>query len=111
MDPVDLYTVFGNALDNAIEGVQSQQMPEKRMIDVLICTEKNCLVVQVLNPVTEGLIFVDGLPLTTKGDTEYHGYGLKSIRHTVKQYGGHMNVKVDAGWFSLKLLIPLDDPK
>ena len=109
MDPVDLYTVFGNALDNAIECVQTQQAAERRMIDVLICTEKNCLVVQILNPLDEGLTFVDGLPLTTKGDTEYHGYGLKSIRHTVRQYGGHMNVKVDNGWFSLKILIPLTE--
>ncbi|MBQ8648048.1 MAG: GHKL domain-containing protein, partial [Oscillospiraceae bacterium] len=50
MDPVDLYTVLGNALDNAIESVQAQTDPEKRMIDVLVCTEKAFLVMQVVNP-------------------------------------------------------------
>jgi len=109
MDPVDLYTLFGNALDNAIEGVQGLTAQEKRIIDVLICVEKNCLVVQVVNPLTEELKFSGGLPVTTKGDHDYHGYGLKSIRHTVERYGGHMTVRAEKGLFSLKLLFPLED--
>jgi len=109
IDAVDLYTVFGNALDNAIECVQQIEPAEKRMIDVLICREVGCLVVHIRNSMEGKLDFVDGLPRTTKEDNGYHGYGLKSIRHTVEQYGGHMNVKAENGWFSLKLLIPIEN--
>jgi len=109
IDAVDLYTVFGNALDNAIECVQQIEPTEQRMIDVLICREVGCLVVHIRNSMEGKLDFVDGLPRTTKEDNGYHGYGLKSIRHTVEQYGGHMNVKAENGWFSLKLLIPLEN--
>lgn len=109
MDPVDLYTVLGNALDNAIESVQALAEPEKRMIDVLVCTEKAFLVMQVVNPLDEALTFVDGLPVSTKPRDGYHGFGLKSIRHTVEKYGGHVNLRADGGRFSLRVLIPLED--
>lgn len=111
MDPVDLYTVFGNALDNAIECVQSHQEADRRMIDVLICEEKSCLVVRVMNPCGQTPEFEGELPLSTKGDTQYHGYGLKSIRHTVRKYNGYMKIKAENGWFSLKLLFPLEEKK
>lgn len=107
MDPVDLYTVLGNALDNAIEGVQGLDKPEKRMIDVLICRERQFLVLQVVNPMQGELTFRDGLPLTTKPEDGYHGFGLKSIQHTVSQYGGCTTVSARQGYFTLKILIPL----
>ena len=109
MDPVDLYTVLGNALDNAIESVQAQTDPEKRMIDVLVCTEKAFLVMQVVNPLAEPLTFVNGLPVSTKPRDGYHGFGLKSVRHTVEKYGGHVNLRAEGGRFSLRVLIPLQD--
>lgn len=108
MDPVDLYTVLGNALDNAIEEVQGLAEPEKRMIDVLICRERQFLVLQVINPMEGELSFRDGLPLTTKPGDGYHGFGLKSIRHTVGQYGGFTTVSAEHGYFTLKILIPLN---
>ncbi len=108
MDPVDLYAVLGNALDNAIEGVQGLDGPEKRMIDVLICRDRQFLVLQVVNPMEGELSFRDGLPLTTKAGDGYHGFGLKSIRHTVGQYGGFTTVNAGQGYFTLKILIPLN---
>ena len=108
MDPVDLYAVLGNALDNAIEGVQGLAAPEKRMIDVLICRERQFLVLQVVNPMEGELAFHDGLPVTTKPGDGYHGFGLKSIRHTVGQYGGFTTVNAAGGYFTLKVLIPLN---
>ena len=38
LDPVDVYSILGNAMDNAIESVQRFQETERRQIDVLICT-------------------------------------------------------------------------
>lgn len=109
LDPVDVYAVIGNALDNAIEAVQELDEPEKRMIDVLICREQKFLVVQVVNPMAGELKFRDGLPMSTKARDGYHGFGLKSIRHTVEQYGGFAAVRAEGGYFCLKILIPLRD--
>lgn len=108
MDPVDLYTIFGNALDNAIESVRDCADREKRIIDVLVYAEKQMLVIQIINPVTGALRFdEEGLPMSTKVQDGYHGFGLKSIRHTVKRYGGFLTVKVENGCFYLQILLPI----
>lgn len=107
VDPVDIYAILGNALDNAIDAVQRLENPEKRMIDVLICRERKFLVLQVVNPIEGALKFRAGLPVSTKAQDGYHGFGLKSIRHTAAQYGGFTVVNAERGFFTLKILIPL----
>ena len=107
LDPVDLYAILGNALDNAVEGVSGFSDKTKRLIDLAVYTRNQFLVITVSNPVEGELQFLGGLPVTTKKDRGYHGFGLRSIRHTVKQYGGHINVSVEHGTFLLKMIIPL----
>lgn len=108
MDPVDLYTILGNAMDNAIESVKQNNALEQRIIDVLIYAEKHMLVIQVTNPVTQELNFdEDGLPVSTKEQNGYHGFGLKSIRQTVEKYSGFLNLKVDNQIFYLQILLPI----
>lgn len=46
----------------------------------------------------------EGLPITTKGDTSYHGYGLKSIREIVSRYGGVMRVDNSKDIFQLSIV-------
>lgn len=107
INAVDLYAILGNALDNAIEAVQKFQEEEKRQIDVLIYRQQNFLVMNIINPMQEHLVYEEELPVTTKGDRRYHGYGLKSIRYMVKKYDGFLGVSEEDGCFSLKILIPV----
>lgn len=107
MDPVDLYTIFGNALDNAIESVSTIEDRTRRIIDVQVYSEKQMLIIQIINPIQQELVFdSEDLPVTTKEQNGYHGFGLRSIRHTVKKYGGFMTVRVEGGAFYLRLLLP-----
>lgn len=107
MDPVDVYGILGNALDNAIESVKGLQDPEKRFIDVLICAERQFLLLRVINPLEGKLTFEDGLPLSTKAHDGYHGFGLKSMRHTARKYGGFLTVAEESQCFVLRILLPL----
>ena len=108
MDPVDLYTIFANALDNAIEHVRGIRDPEKRIIDVLVFADHRLLTIQVINPVTTvPRMGADGLPVSTKTGDGPHGYGLKSVRHAVQKYNGFLTVKVEDGCFHLRILLPL----
>lgn len=107
LDPVDAYSIFGNAIDNAIEEVQKFDDVEKRQIDVLVHVRQRFLIVTITNPVAGAPVFRDGLPLTTKGNNGYHGFGLKSVRHTVAKYDGHLTVGVENGCFYFKILFPL----
>lgn len=109
IDTVDLYTILGNAIDNAIEGVKQFKENDKRLIDISIYHNKNFLVISIVNPIKEELKFKEGLPVSIKPKDGYHGYGLKSIKRYVKKYDGHMNLSVENKCFVLKIVIPLQD--
>ena len=51
--------------------------------------------------------FEGGLPLTSKGDQAYHGFGVKSICHIAEKYDGDAVVKKQQDRFILDLLIPI----
>ena len=101
IENIDLYAILGNAIDNAIEAVDKFEEPEKRQIDVTIHRQKNFLVMNFLNPISEKLVFEDEFPVTTKKDKKYHGFGLRSIND------GVLNVSEEDGCFSLKIMIPV----
>ncbi len=107
IDPIDLYTILGNAIDNAIESVRQFKEEEKRIIDVLIYTKKQFLVINISNPTEQTLTFEDDLPISTKIKNGYHGFGLKSIRHTVKKYNGSVKVDIEDNCFYLKIVITM----
>ncbi len=109
MDPVDLYTMFGNALDNAIESLKHIEEREKRLIDIMIYVRQKILVIQIVNPVSGKLKFEEGLPVTTKAQNGYHGFGLKSIRHTIQKYDGYLTVETKNGCFYLKMIAPIPE--
>ena len=106
MDVMDLCTVVGNALDNAIEHEEKVQNSEKRLIHLTLSSLKRFVLLRVKNYCEDKLIFEDGLPATTKCDRKYHGYGLKSIRYVVDKYGGILTIQVENNWFELKVLFP-----
>lgn len=111
MDVMDICTVFGNALDNAIECEKKIPEKEKRLVHVSVSQQKGFLLLRFENYCEGELRFEDGLPLTTKEDRGYHGYGLKSIRQTAKKYGGTVTVRTEKNWFELKVLLPLPAAK
>jgi sensor histidine kinase regulating citrate/malate metabolism len=107
MDVMDLYALFGNALDNAVESVKSLEDNDKRVINVKIFTQGQLLMIQVQNYYEGDLSFSEGLPVTTKNRKKEHGYGLKSIKHTVEKYGGSVTIHAESQLFGLQILLPL----
>lgn len=108
MNPVDLYTLFGNALDNAIEAVRKLESKEKRVIDIMLYARQSFLMLQIVNPMCGEVKFEDGLPLTTKAKNGYHGYGMKSMLHTIQKYEGHLTTEVKNGCFYFNVMLPLE---
>lgn len=105
MNPVDLYTLFGNALDNAIEAVRKLESKEKRVIDIMLYERQSFLMLQIVNPMCGEVKFEDGLPLTTKAKNGYHGYGMKSMLHTIQKYEGHLTTEVKNGCFYFNVML------
>lgn len=108
MDAVDIYTIFGNALDNAIECVSALAEPEQRVISVLVFSKADVVIFQLENYHAGGLSFDGGLPKTSKaGEQGYHGFGLKSIRYTAEKYHGVLTVQTEDQIFLLRVTIPI----
>lgn len=107
MDPIDLYILFANALDNSIEAVQKIQNPEQRTISVLVYTRFNMAFLQIENFFNSTIELKDNLPKSTKQSDGYHGYGLQSIQHTVEKYSGSMQIQTENQIFVLHIAIPL----
>ena len=104
--PVDICTIFGNALDNAIEGLSQVTDRETRTIQVKMAQEKGFLVIRFENPYAHDLNWVGTGLGTTKVDKLSHGYGLKGIMRSVDKYQGHMVIDTGNGKFVLTLLLP-----
>ena len=106
IDTMDLCSLLGNSLDNAIEAVSQIPDPEKRLIDLRI-TQKGNLVVYNIRNYTENQPELEkgALPKSTKQDTSRpHGYGLRSIEQIAKRYNATMNLSVKNNWFSLTVM-------
>lgn len=102
----DICTIFGNALDNAIEAELLEPEENKRMIHVSISSQRQFVFIKVENYISRSVPVSKGLPGTTKADKKNHGYGLKSIRRSAEKYQGNMTVKINANWFVLNVMIP-----
>ncbi|MCD8053451.1 MAG: GHKL domain-containing protein [Lachnospiraceae bacterium] len=111
MDAMDICTIFGNALDNAIEAAREIKDTEKRLIHLTLTSQRGFVLIRVENYFERHLKFEGGMPLSTKGDERFHGYGVKSIRYSAEKYGGTVSISTEKNWFDLKVLIPAERQK
>lgn len=107
MEDMDISALFGNILDNAIESVQKLNEQEKRLIHLSVAKQKQFLRIRCENYCEEQLKFENGIPVTTKKDRRFHGFGMKSIKSTAAKYGGSVTTDLKKNWFELRILIPL----
>lgn len=103
---IDIYTILGNAIDNAIECVIKVIDSELRYISINIFKENNFIMIVIENFCEKEPLFKDGIPVTTKENKDDHGIGIRSIIYIVEKYNGCVNVKWKNKKFSLKILIP-----
>lgn len=107
MEDMDISALFGNMLDNAIESVVKIKDRQKRLISIHVIQERQFIRIRTENYCEEDVQFQDGLPVTTKKDKRFHGYGTKSIKKIVEKYGGSVMAGKTDNWFELKILIPM----
>ena len=107
MHVTDICSIFGNALDNAIEHVILIPDPKKRLIHLTVSAQKGFVFIKIEN-YCEAEISKneEDLITTTKKDSKNHGFGLKSIRKAVEKYDGSVVFGVQQNWFELKILLP-----
>lgn len=107
MSAVDIYSLFGNALDNAIRAAREVPDETKRLINCSVTAHGQLLLIHIENSMRNRPNLVGGLPVTTKSDTANHGFGMISMRRTAESYGGVMSVSCQEHLFCLDMTIPI----
>lgn len=107
----DVYSLFGNAIDNAIEAVSKVDKREKRTVSLMVRESRGMVYIGLENGYTGTIRFEDGLPVTTKHDKQFHGFGTKSMRNVVEKYGGTMVINASDNIFRLNILLPVPGAK
>ena len=103
----EIYSLFGNIMDNAIEAVNKLEQPEKRVISLSSWTDADgMLVIHEENYCSGRPRIVDGYPKTTKGDEYYHGFGVKSIGYIARKHRGHCKISFTDDIFEIDLIFP-----
>ena len=102
IEPLDVSTIFGNGLDNAIEA--SEKLPEEqRAILVKAGKMQNFFSVLIENNCLQDS--GNTKSRTTKNDDFLHGFGISNMRKAVEKYDGQLMTKCENGKFTLKILI------
>jgi len=107
----DIYSLFGNAIDNAIDAVQKLEDPDKRVISLSVKRAMGMVAIHIENYYKGALSFENDLPKTTKKDVRYHGFGLKSIKMIAQKYNGFMSFDASNYIFKLNILLPFRQEK
>lgn len=100
MQPIDITTIFGNILDNAIEACSKA---EEKLLCLQICPFNEMIYVQLTNTYTGELMWnASGRPITQKGTG--HGIGLENVENTLRKYNGSMECSEKDNQFSMEIM-------
>lgn len=104
IEPLDISTIFGNGLDNAIEA--SEKLPEEqRAILVKAGRVQNFFSVLIENSCLQNREYTK--QRTAKSDDFLHGFGISNMRKAAEKYDGQLTIKCENEKFTLKILIPI----
>ena len=109
MKPHHIYSLIGNALENAVESVKKETDNALKEITVNIIRREQTCIIKIVNYVTRKVAIMEGMPLTEKEDTENHGFGAKSMRNIVEAYGGQISFYQEGDTFTMLAAIPVKE--
>ena len=106
METSDVYSLFGNLLDNAVQSVIKLEN-DKRFISLTVKQKSQLLSINSHNYYSGTIQMKDNLPISSNNDQIHHGYGVRSIKSIVEKYNGNVSFQVNDFIFNVNILIPL----
>lgn len=107
IDDLDLITLMGNLLDNAIEAEKHAVKQEGILCQMRMAREGRHIVIQVENSF-QGEAPGEGHVSKKRGRIgDKHGIGLESVQESVKKYGGIMERSKTSDRYQVKILLPV----
>lgn len=103
IDPLDISTLFGNGIDNAIEA--SEKLPEEQRVILVKAGKIQDFVSILIENNCSDTVYPEGH--TTKSDKFLHGFGISNMKKSAEKYGGTCTTTQADGKFTLKILLPV----
>lgn len=104
IEALDISTIFGNMLDNAIEACV--KLPEDdRFIWINAGKKRQFMLIHVKNTTTNK-VMLDNI-LTDKTNKYLHGYGIPNIKKAVNKYNGECSIVSKDNIFEMTIVIPI----
>ena len=101
MEPIDVTTIFGNLLDNAIEAQLS--LNENRRMVIKISSFHEMISIRIVNNSQEVKKWKNDRPVSSKGKN--HGIGLLNVEKAVSQYDGSIKLGMEGKQFYCNILL------
>ena len=86
---IDICSILGNLLDNAIEACEKIDTPDRKIV-VDIHEKAGFLIVKITNSITELTPVIKKIGFTSKTDTANHGIGLRMVERICTKYDGRL---------------------
>ena len=106
--PIDICSVFANAIDNAAESCMKLKEEDERYINISFRKTEMQRVITIKNPSVENVdteVLNSGRYHTSKSDSEHHGFGVRNIRRTVEKYGGMLSYSCENREVTLTIVL------
>lgn len=87
---IDLITMIGNLLDNAIWAASKKEKDSTVIVRIFMQKDEKLCVIKVVNDFVEELKEARGKLISTKKEAGVHGIGLQSVSKIAEQYNGYL---------------------
>ena len=103
----DVSVILNNALQNAVENAGGSGALH---ISILSYRKNNAYMIEISNSFAGNLQWdtESGIPVTSKGKTDSHGYGLNNIRKIAEKYFGDIDFAVKNEEFILSIMLIME---
>lgn len=106
MNITDVYSLFGNAISNAVEAARKLREPDKKLINIAMERKGDMIIVNISNYFDGYIVFQEGIPATSKTEEQgYHGFGMKSMKLIVEKYSGELKATANENIFNLSIYL------
>lgn len=110
MEPLDISTIFGNLLDNAIEATEKLNENEK-IIFLKIETRGELIIVVMKNYMDYETNIKANALSTHKKNKQYHGFGIPNVKKGVHKYNGECSINICDNEFIFSIILPIPKEK
>lgn len=103
---IDLSTILTNLLDNALQALQ--QLKDNKKLNIKLTYKKGMLLIRIQNTYNGIVKYENGELITTKENSDEHGYGMRNVKAAAAKYDGVCQITHEDNIFQSEVLLYME---